>query len=65
VNTNFYVPQLVFVDRQGTIRAQYGGSDSFLMYNEEQNIRKMIESLVSESGSRSSASAKKPEKKKD
>jgi len=40
-----YVPQLVFIDRQGTIRAQFGGRDNFFE-NEEVNMRKQIESLL-------------------
>ena len=47
---NFYVPQMVFIDRNGVIRAQYGGSDAFLANNEEANIRGMIEKLLAESG---------------
>ena len=46
----FYVPQMVFIDRKGVIRAQYGGSDMFLTANEEANIRKLVESLLAEPG---------------
>ncbi len=42
----FMVPQLVFIDRQGIIRAQYPGTDAFFN-NEEENMRKMIQSLLS------------------
>lgn len=43
-----YVPQLVFIDRNGVIRAQHpGGSDFFK--NEEPNMRKQIEALLKES----------------
>lgn len=42
-----YVPQLLFIDRKGVIRAQYpGGSDFFK--NEEPNMRKEIERLLNE-----------------
>ncbi len=42
-----YVPQLVFIDRKGVIRAHYpGGSDFFK--NEEANMRKEIEALLKE-----------------
>lgn len=42
-----YVPQLVFLDRKGTIRAQYPGGDNFFN-NEENNMRNQIESLLKE-----------------
>jgi hypothetical protein len=42
-----YFPQLVFVDRAGTIRAQYGGEeDFFLPEKEETNVRQTITSLL-------------------
>ena len=47
MSPNFYVPQMVFVDRTGTIRAQYGGTDAFFT-NEEQSIRAMAEKLLNE-----------------
>ena len=54
---SFYVPQVVFIDRQGVIRAQYGGSDTFLAANEEGNIRGLVEKLLAEGGA-----AAKPKK---
>lgn len=43
-----YFPQLAFVDRGGVVRAQYGGEeDFFLPDKEEENLRKMITSLLS------------------
>jgi peroxiredoxin len=48
---SFYVPQMVFVDRKGVIRAQYGGSDPFLTSNEEANIRGMLQKLLAEGSS--------------
>ncbi len=42
-----WMPQLVFIDRKGVIRAQYGGADEFFR-NQEQNIRQMIEKLLAE-----------------
>lgn len=50
---NFYVPQMVFIDKKGIIRAQYGGSDPFLTNNEEANIRSMVEKLLAEPGGKS------------
>jgi peroxiredoxin len=49
VMERFYVPQLVFLDRKGVIRAQYPGGDKFFE-NEEVNMRAQIESLLKESG---------------
>jgi len=44
------MPQLVFIDRQGTIRAQYAGDDKFFGDDQqEKNIRAQIESLLKES----------------
>ena len=48
MSANFYVPQVVFIDRKGVIRAQYGGTDPFLGAQQETNMRKMIEQLVGE-----------------
>ena len=43
------VPYLFFIDRKGMIRAQYMGSDPFYQ-SEAPNIRKMLDTLVSEGG---------------
>jgi thiol-disulfide isomerase/thioredoxin len=44
-----YVPQMVFVDRTGMIRAQHGGiGDDFLRGDIEQHIRDQIEALLKE-----------------
>jgi len=45
----FYVPQMVFVDRKGFIRAQHGGIDDFLKDDIEQHLRDLIEPLLKES----------------
>ncbi len=42
------LPQLVFIDKTGTIRAQYAGTDDFLRHNEEENMREIIEKLLAE-----------------
>lgn len=42
-----YVPQMVFVDRKGIIRAQHGGMDDFLK-DVEPNLRTLLESLLKE-----------------
>ncbi len=49
------VPQLVFVDRKGIIRAQYAADDPFFS-DKEKNMRLQIESLLAEG----SSGAKKP-----
>lgn len=54
-----YVPQLVFIDRKGVIRAQYRGRDDFFL-NEEANMRAQIESLLKEPASRPKASKTRP-----
>ena len=42
------MPQVVFLDRSGTIRAQYAGDDKFLGDDQEQNFRAQIETLLAE-----------------
>jgi peroxiredoxin len=49
-----YVPQLVFIDRKGIIRAYYPGNDKFFE-NEEPNMRAEIEALLKEPVKRGSA----------
>jgi peroxiredoxin len=44
-----YVPQLVFIDRSGVIRAQHGGIDDFFK-QEEQNARALIVTMLHEHG---------------
>ena len=51
-----YVPQLVFIDRQGTIRAQYGGDDKFFADDQDKHIRGRIEALLK----KAPAAKKKP-----
>ncbi len=43
------MPQLAFIDRQGTIRAQYSGEEKFFGDDQEKNIREQIESMLKES----------------
>ena len=40
------MPQLVFIDRTGVIRAQYAGSASLFGTNQEENIRRQIDMLL-------------------
>lgn len=42
-----WMPQLVFIDKSGTIRAQYPGTDEFFK-NEEANMRQLVEKLLKE-----------------
>jgi peroxiredoxin len=57
-----YVPQMVFIDRKGVIRAQHGGMDDFFK-DVEPNLRSLIESLPAQrkkpGTARSSSSAQK------
>lgn len=43
------MPQLVLVDREGNIRAQYAGDDPFLGAGQEANLRAKIGELLKES----------------
>lgn len=45
----FRLPQLLFIDRKGTIRGQFTGEDPFFT-DETANMRKMIEQLLREPG---------------
>lgn len=58
------MPQLVFIDRMGTIRAQYTGEDAFFGADEEKNLREKIEGLL-KSGEVRSRKAKGGTKKVD
>ena len=42
-----YVPELIFVDRNRVIRAQYSGEQDFFK-DQDKNIRALVESLVKE-----------------
>ncbi len=44
------MPQLVFIDRAGVIRAQFAGNDPFFGPDEEKNMRQWIESLLKPAG---------------
>lgn len=41
-----WMPQLVLVDRQGIIRAQYAGDNNFFGAEQEKNLREKIEGLL-------------------
>jgi cytochrome oxidase Cu insertion factor (SCO1/SenC/PrrC family) len=54
-----HVPALVFIDRQGTIRAEYEGDDKFFLDDmQEKNLRDQIEKLL-HSGDTTRKTAKK------
>ncbi len=60
-----YVPQLVFIDRQGIIQAQYAGQDDFFKEPaDEPNLRHQIEALLGPPGGHppvpKTGTAKKP-----
>ncbi len=42
-----YVPELIFIDRNRQVRAQYTGNDDFFK-DQEKNIRALVESLLKE-----------------
>lgn len=46
VVTPGYVPKMVFIDRKGTIVAQYQGQDPFFKAQEEQNIRAELDKML-------------------
>lgn len=52
-----YMPQLVFLDREQTIVAQYAGTDNFFQ-NEEQNIRAKLQEIMSGKASKASPAKK-------
>lgn len=47
VMLTMYMPQLVFIDRNGMVRSQYPGTDKFFL-DEEANMRREIEALLKE-----------------
>jgi len=51
MSPNLMMPQLVFIDREGMIRAQYEGTSAFFS-DQERNMREMIEKLLAESGTK-------------
>jgi peroxiredoxin len=55
-----FVPIMVFIDRNGTIRGQYLGDDKFFTANQDKNIRTIVEQLLKEpAGSKGAASSSK------
>jgi peroxiredoxin len=56
-----YVPQMVFIDRKGIIRAQHGGDDDFFQKLED-NVRNELETLLKEPGPAHRARAVAPAK---
>jgi thiol-disulfide isomerase/thioredoxin len=59
---NLLVPQMVFIDRNFTIRRQVGGNDSSFFQDEEKNMRQIIEDLLKDNGAaalKKTASTKK------
>ncbi|MFB3827105.1 MAG: TlpA disulfide reductase family protein [Bryobacteraceae bacterium] len=60
------MPQLVFIDREGVIRAQYAGDDPFFGADQEKNLRQKIEELLREgkaTASRKSTGSRRSGKK--
>ncbi len=42
------MPQVMFIDRQGVIRAQFAGDDKFFETDQDKHIREQIETLLKE-----------------
>ena len=65
MSPNLMMPQLVFIDRGGMVRAQYDGTADFFKA-EDKNIRAMIEKLLAEPavkntpGTKTAVPAKRP-----
>jgi len=59
-----FMPQLVFIDRQGTIRAQYPGEDKFFAEDQEKHIREQIETLLKDAPAAHKKRAAAPAPKK-
>jgi hypothetical protein len=57
-----YVPDMVFLDRKGVIRAQYAGTDAFFQ-NERTNIRAKFDELLKEPGAAAPQKKAPPAKK--
>jgi hypothetical protein len=57
MSPNLMMPQLVFIDKTGMIRAQYEGTSDFFK-DEDKNIRAMIEKLLGEPATKSTPGAK-------
>jgi thiol-disulfide isomerase/thioredoxin len=53
------MPQIVFIDRTFTIRAQYPGDDKFFGDDQEKNLREQIEKLLRESPTAGATGLKK------
>jgi len=60
-----FVPYMLFIDRTGTIRGQYTGSDPLLMDENamDKNIRAEVLKLLSENGKNATKSARRSAKK--
>ncbi len=65
MSPNLMMPQLVFIDRGGMVRAQYDGTADFFK-EEDKNVRAMIEKLLAEPavkntpGTKTAVPAKRP-----
>ncbi len=58
VMMSLMMPQLVFIDRNGNIQAQYAGTDDFFK-NEEKNVRQQITNLLNSAGKSTRSQRKK------
>lgn len=58
------MPQVVFIDRQGNIRAQYAGDDKFFVADQDKHIEEQIKVLLKEPASVHKKRAAAPAPKK-
>jgi peroxiredoxin len=63
MSPNLMMPQLVFIDRNGMVRAQYDGTSDFFK-DEDKNIKVMIEKLLAEPAGKTSSGPKPAAPKK-
>ena len=57
MSPNLNMPQLVFIDKAGMVRAQYAGTDDFFK-DEEKNIRSLLVKLLAEPATKSTSGTK-------
>jgi len=59
MSPNLMMPQLVFIDRNGIVRAQYDGNADFFK-DEDKNLRAMIVKLLADPATKTTSGSKAP-----
>ena len=59
-----YVPKIVFIDRKGTIQAQYVGTDDFFKSDDEKHVRAELDKMLKPASPAKKKAVKKAVKKK-